>query len=227
HELYADALLKTGLPHIIADTHRYVVDLNRVPEDIDKSSVQGAELPAGSHPTGFHWSVTTQGDQLISEPIKMDLHKQLTEKYWEPFHKAVREKYLEFQVSNHRRVFQIDAHSMPSKGTDKHRDPGEMRAEVVISDQEGVSCDPDFKELVVESYRSAGFEVKLNWPYLGGRVTQTYGKPDLGQNCIQVELNRALYMNESTKRKREDLSSEVSVKLVSALGKIQNGIGDL
>jgi N-formylglutamate deformylase len=224
HELYAQALEKLGLPNVIAETHRYVVDLNRLPSDVDQSSVVGAELPKGSHPTGFHWSVTTQGDTLIEKPISKQLHDELTAKYWEPFHQSVREMYAQMTVSPAHRVFQIDAHSMPSKGTDKHRDPGETRAEVVISDQNGVSCDPDFRELVAEAYKSAGFEVVLNWPYLGGRVTQTYGVPSQGQNCIQVELNRALFMDETSKRKKEDLSQAVSVKLVNALSSIVEGL---
>ncbi|NQZ00973.1 MAG: N-formylglutamate amidohydrolase [Bdellovibrionales bacterium] len=224
NELYQPAIDKLGLPHIIADTHRYVVDLNRIPSDIDQASVIGAELAPGSHPTGFHWSVTTQGDSLITSPISMQLHDELTRKYWAPFHQKVRDKYAEFSVSSENRVFQIDAHSMPSLGTEKHRDPGETRAEVVISDQEGVSCDSDFRDLVIEAYKQAGFEVKINWPYLGGRVTQTYGKPDIGQNCIQVELNRALYMNERTKAKDEAKAGEVAVKLVNALSQILEGL---
>lgn len=225
--LYRPALDELELPHIVADWHRYVVDLNRLPGDIDQASVVGAEQSAGVHPTGFHWVVTTKGDQLMRNPISMDLHDHLTKNYWRPFHDEVEATYRKLSVSAENPVFQLDAHSMPSMGTEKHRDPGESRAEIVISDQNGKSCDADYRDLVVESYRSAGFEVKTNWPYLGGRVTQTYGQPQIGQNCIQVELNRALYMNEETKQLNESLSQEISQKIKQALAQIQREMPNL
>ena len=127
-------------------------------------------------------------------------HDTLVQKYFAPFHQNVATLFSEFKAEGFARVFHLDAHSMPSKGTSAHRDPGQDRAEIVISDFLGKSCSVEYKDLVVSSFEKAGFQVGYNFPYIGGRVTQTYGHPDRGQESIQVELNRKLYMNEETKK---------------------------
>ena len=92
---------------------------------------------------------------------------------------------------------------MPSFGTSEHRDPGEWRADMVISNQDGKSSSKDFFELICASAGAQGFEVRQNWPYKGGRITETYGRPKEGWETVQIELNRKLYMNEATKKKNE------------------------
>ena len=86
---------------------------------------------------------------------------------------------------------------MPSQGTGLHLDRGEKRADIVISDFKGKSASPEFKDLVIQGFEEQGFSVSYNWPYFGGRITQRYGKPQDGHHTIQIELNRALYLNES------------------------------
>lgn len=215
--LYWPGIEDLGLPSVVAEWHRYVVDLNRLPSDIDQDSVEGSENPSGTYPIGLHWSVTTQGHSLISQPMSMALHESLVEEYWQPFHDEVKGVYARLKQGGAKKVYQLDAHSMPSMGTEKHRDPGQRRPEIVVSDVDGVSCEPWYTDLVMRSYRAAGFEVAHNWPYKGGRVTQTYGRPDEGQHAIQVEMNRDLYMNEATKRIVEDKAIKVQEMVRRAL----------
>ena len=153
----------------------------------------------------------------------MELHQELVRKYHRPFHQAVEEKYQEFFQTGYKTIYQLDAHSMPSKGTEAHRDPGETRAEIVISDFKGKSCSREFMDLAISSYREAGFEVRENWPYFGGGVTQRYGKPAQGQHCLQVEISRGLYMDEVTK-KPLPVFDEVRRRIESALEKIHSGL---
>lgn len=215
--LYKPAIKSLSLPSVIAEWHRYVVDLNRLPEDIDQNSVEGAELPAGTHTTGFHWIKTTKGDQILPQPLSKETHAAWVKAYFLPFHQQVKEQYERYFARGFKKVYQIDAHSMPSMGTAAHRDPGQRRAEIVISDQEGKSCEAKFKDLVIEAYKKSGFEVAYNWPYLGGRVTQTYGKPEVGQHCIQVEMNRSLYMDETSKALLKDKAEGVIPRITAAL----------
>jgi N-formylglutamate deformylase len=219
-KIYGPGVESLKVPFIVAEWHRYVVDLNRLPDDIDEDSVVGAPHPSGQFPIGLHWSVTTQGHQLIPEPMSYELHETLVKKYFEPFHQRVREQFLFFKEKGFKKVYHLDAHSMPSLGTAKHRDPGERRAEIVVSDVDGVSCEARYKDIVIEAYKEAGFQVAYNWPYKGGRVTQTYGHPELGQHTLQVEMNRELYMDESSKHLRSDLFPEVSRKVSVALERI-------
>lgn len=198
--LYMPALQSLKIPFQLTEWHRYAVDLNRIPVDVDAASVIGASKPVGSHSDGYHWVKTKADVQLMPEPMSEENHQELTQLIYEPFHAGVRNHYNFFRKQGCRDIFHIDAHSMPSRGTKNHRDPGEMRADVVVSDCGGKSCHPNFKDLVIAAYASSGLKVAYNWPYLGGRVTEQYGKPELGQQAIQVELNRALYMDEITKQ---------------------------
>ncbi|MES2855500.1 MAG: N-formylglutamate amidohydrolase [Bdellovibrionota bacterium] len=216
-KLYAPVIKDLHLPSVKTEWHRYAADLNRWKDDVDQDSVIGHANPSGKFPRGLHWVITTKNEKLLPAPMTRELHDTIVEKYFEPFHREVRENLKQIKDAGAERVYHIDAHSMPSVGTSEHRDPGEHRAEAVISDCEGKSCSSWFLDLVVSSYETAGFKVRVNWPYKGGRVTETYGKPSQGQESIQVELNRGLYMNEATKRLNEAVLSEMQNKISLAI----------
>lgn len=223
--LYRPVIEKMDLVHVMAEWHRYAADLNRLPSDVDEDSVIGSENLSGSFTTGLHWVKTTRGHVLMKEPISYDLHKIMVEKYFEPFHEQVRSKFLYFKEKQGvEKVYHLDAHSMPSLGTSAHRDPGETRAEVVVSDVDGKSCEKRFLDIVVAAYEQAGFQVKCNWPYKGGRVTQTYGQPDKGQHSIQVEMNRAIYMDEETKQLDLVKADKVQQQVIQAVGEIYENL---
>jgi N-formylglutamate deformylase len=221
--LYQPALQKLKIPLVKTLWHRYAADLNRIPEDVDSSSVIENKNPAGMHNRGFHWTVTTFAEPLMTKPMPMKMHKELVELVYRPFHQSVRAQYEMFHQSGFKEIYHIDAHSMPSVGTKMHKDPGEYRADIVISDCGGKSCKKWFLDLVVSSYESAGFKVRVNWPYIGGRVSEQYGQPSVGHHAIQVEMNRALYMNEETKKLKPEhgeIQSKVQIALAEILAKL-------
>ncbi|NJM10154.1 MAG: N-formylglutamate amidohydrolase [Bdellovibrionaceae bacterium] len=218
--LYSPVVEDLRLTCVKTQWHRYVVDLNRLAEDVDQDSVIGSPNASGKFSTGLHWVKTTRGTTLMAEPISQALHQQLVQRYFEPFHSDVRDTYEFFREHGASKIYHLDAHSMPSKGTAAHRDPGETRADIVVSDWEGKSCEPSFKDLVIAAYEKTGLKVRYNWPYLGGRVTQTYGQPDRGQHAIQVEINRALYMDEETKQFKPEPGRILSEKLSQAIRSI-------
>lgn len=213
---YRPLAREAGLPFVFSPWTRYAVDLNRIPGDVDSNSVLNSPNPPGTFTSGLHWVETSIGEKLMKNPISRDLHDILVASYYTPFHQTLIANFEHFKLQGHKRVFHIDVHSMPSMGTHIHRDPGEKRAEIVISDQDGKSCDPKFKDLVVAAYESSGFEVKTNWPYKGGRITQTYGDPVRGRHSIQVEMNRSIYMNEETKELDQAKFAEISKKIKKA-----------
>ena len=225
-QLYEPALQSLLIPFEKTEWHRYAVDLNRIPSDIDCQSVQGNLNKAGTHSEGYHWVQTKQGERLMPSPMTLETHEKLTELIYEPFHKGIRKHYELYKSRGHKNVFHLDAHSMPSLGTNNHRDPGETRAEIVISDCLEVSCHKAFRDLVIVAYVKAGFKVGYNWPYLGGRVTEVYGNPFNHQHAIQVELNRNLYMDEVTKKIKPEAES-VKVKIRAALAYIKSELPNL
>ena len=214
--LYEPTIKQLHIPSVKTDWHRYAIDLNRLADDVDASSVENHVNPPGKFPRGLHWTITTSGEKLQPTPMTQALHDELVSKYFEPFHVEVRNALQQMKAKN-KTIYHLDAHSMPSLGTKEHRDPGEYRAEIVISDCGGTSCSSEYRDLVVAAYERAGFKTKVNWPYLGGRVTETYGKPSEGVHSIQVELNRALYMDEATKQIKPELFNDTQSKISKAL----------
>lgn len=218
--LYAPALKALGIEPVQTEWHRYACDLNRLASDVDVDSVSGSANPSGAFPRGLHWSITTEGERLMPGPMPPSVHDAIVRKYFEPFHERARAGLQALRDAGARETYHVDLHSMPSVGTKEHRDPGERRADIVVSDCEGKSCSTPFKDAVIEAYRAAGFKVGYNWPYKGGRLTETYGRPANGQHAIQVELNRSLYMDESTKRLLPERQEKVRERLGRALGAI-------
>ncbi|NUN05000.1 MAG: N-formylglutamate amidohydrolase [Bdellovibrio sp.] len=222
--LYEPSLQRLQIPYVKTEWHRYAADLNRIPEDVDASSVVGNANPAGMHGRGFHWVITTYKQQLMTEPMSLQAHNELVELIYNPFHEGIRKLYADLHEKGHTKTFHIDAHSMPSVGTSEHRDPGERRADIVVSDSKGKSCDPRFKDLVITAYVTAGFKVGYNWPYFGGRVTEQYGVPARDQHTLQVEMNRALYMDEKTKKLKPDEAKNVQDRVLFAMSYIRNNL---
>jgi N-formylglutamate amidohydrolase len=78
--------------------------------------------------------------------------------------------------------------------------------------------------VVEEELKKHGMRVLRNKPYAGGFITQNYGAPQRGQNALQIEINRSLYMNEATLEKTSDFQvirgilSDMSAALLHYLG---------
>lgn len=226
-DLYEPTLAKLHLPYAKTEWHRYAGDLNRIPEDVDAATVEGNKNPAGMHRRGFLWAITTYNHPLMPKAIPQKTLQELVELVYEPFHANVRKLYQNYEAAGRTKVFHIDAHSMPSVGTKEHRDPGEHRADIVVSDCQGKSCDPKFRDLVIAAYVIAGFRVAYNWPYFGGRVSEQYGQPKKNHHAIQVEMNRALYMNEVTKKLNVADAEKVRAKVEVALSYICKNLPSL
>lgn len=225
-QLYEPAFIKLHIPFVKTEWHRYAVDLNRIPTDIDQDSVEAASKKSGSHSDGYHWVMTKNEVRLMPAPMPLKSHEELTQLIYEPFHQAVRNHYEKFKQEGFATVFHLDAHSMPSLGTRMHKDPGQQRADIVVSDCLGKSCHRHYRDLVIAAYATAGFKVGYNWPYVGGRVTEQYGQPNQGQQALQVELNRALYMDEKTKKLKPE-AELVKNKIEKALSYIKSELANL
>ena len=96
-------------------------------------------------------------------------------------------------------VWQLDVHSMKSVGTAITPDgPGAERPDMVLGDLEGRSCDPAFTAFVAERLRALGYTVSVNDPYKGAEILRCHGNPAKGRHALQIEMKRALYMDEAT-----------------------------
>jgi N-formylglutamate amidohydrolase len=78
---------------------------------------------------------------------------------------------------------------------------GSARAEFVLGDRDGTSCDPAFTEFVRKVLAGMGYEVKVNDPYKGVELVRAYADPKAGRHSLQIEINKRLYMDEATLQK--------------------------
>ncbi|MEN0653340.1 MULTISPECIES: N-formylglutamate amidohydrolase [Hyphobacterium] len=104
-----------------------------------------------------------------------------------PYHAAL-EAEIARTVDRHGFAILIDAHSMPSISA-----PG---IDAVIGDRHGVSCAPRITDAIESALQAQGLRTRRNTPYAGGYTTERYGQPDHARHAVQIELNRALYLDE-------------------------------
>jgi N-formylglutamate amidohydrolase len=76
---------------------------------------------------------------------------------------------------------------------------GSKRADFVLGDRDGTSCDPAFTEFVRATLVSLGYGVKVNDPYKGVELVRAYSNPAHGRHSLQVEVNKRLYMDEGAR----------------------------
>ncbi|MDE0118498.1 MAG: N-formylglutamate amidohydrolase [Bdellovibrionales bacterium] len=219
-QMYESVLSKYNIPKVVTEYHRYVVDCNRWPTDVDCDSVEGSEKPSGSHPTGLHWRKTTAGYILLKKPLSQNLHKDIIKKYYTDFFKAIDSIYESFHQRRENNIYHLDLHSMPSHGTTAHRDPGEDRVDIVIGNEKGRTATAEWTEQVSAAYRHQGFHVRLNHPYTGGTIVEKYGCPQEGRQALMIELNRKLYMDEKTKKIIPDKAKAVKERLNKAISEV-------
>ena len=221
--LYGPALEEFQIPFFAAPFHRYAADASRFPEDVSPLVVKGAKPSPSKSPSHIHWHKTTKGELLIKKPISWQTHRELLRLCFEPFHKKIRDQFALLRQKGLSDALLLDLHSMPSTGRLFHKDPGQKRRDIVLGDLEGAAAAKGFHDLAEEAFRRAGFDTIWNWPYKGGGMAQAYGRPAKGRHVIQIELNRALYMDEETKRKSKNFP-EIQSKLKAALAFIEREI---
>src|SRR5258706_14966091 len=79
--------------------------------------------------------------------------------------------------------------------------PGKPRADFVLGDRDGTTCEPAFTALVAQSLRGMGYEVKINDPYKGVELVRAFSDPAAQRHSLQIEVNRRLYLDERTREK--------------------------
>ena len=85
----------------------------------------------------------------------------------------------------------IDCHSMPSTLAEAGA------VDIVLGDRFGASAAPWVVEALESALLASGYRVRRNKPYAGGYITEHYGVPAAGRHAVQIEVNRALYMDEA------------------------------
>lgn len=226
-DIYVDKLYarapSAGATLLVAQVSRYVVDLNRAPDDIDPETVPDHPDPRGVQPRGVVWRVTTDGAPALREPLTYAALQERLSRFHAPYHRAI-ERELVRKRERFGHAVLLAAHSMPSVS----RSPNTSipRADVVPGTRGRSTADARLIDLVDRHFREAGLTVRHDDPYRGGWSTQHYGRPAEGWHAIQIEINRALYVDEQTARPKDGAFESLQAlvfELVRRVGELELG----
>jgi N-formylglutamate amidohydrolase len=190
-ELFQDAPAR-GATLVRANMSRFVVDLNRGPEDYDAEAVEGGSR--APWPRGLVWRLATDGERVLSQRLPPSELERRLSAYYRPYHTAV-EGLLERKRAKFGYAILLCAHSMPSR---TRRGPIEStaRADIVPGTRGRTTACAAVIDAVDACARAHGYAVRHDDPYKGGFSTGHYGRPADRWHAIQVEITRRIYMDE-------------------------------
>jgi N-formylglutamate amidohydrolase len=188
-----------GYPMLRAHFPRCYVDVNREPYELDPRMFDG-RLPSFANTRSMRVAgglgtvarVVGDAQEIYDQRISVDDALRRIESLYKPYHRALRKLFTKVHADFGAAIL-IDCHSMPSATGSRDDRP---RSDIVIGDRYGTSCVPAVAEMAEEVLRSLGYSVSRNKPYAGGFITEHYGNPAAGLHALQIEMNRALYMDE-------------------------------
>ena len=207
-DMHIDALLedvpKAGASLLTATYPRAYVDLNREPYELD-ASMFSDPLPNfvnkdSTRVLGGLGTIAknvTERLEIYDRPLEFSEAEQRIEKIYFPFHSCLKQQ-LEMARDYWGAAYLFDVHSMPSNAVRKFKGGKSGSIDFVLGNCHGRSCDADYYDLVYNFLTDAGYYVEKNKPYAGGYITEHYGKPSEGFHTLQLEVNRKLYMNETS-----------------------------
>jgi N-formylglutamate amidohydrolase len=189
-----------GATVVLGRLGRAWVDLNRDPADLDPRLIDGAPDGAVSARTAAGFGViprlTGDGQALYDRRLSLDEAQARLAGTHAPYHAALAEA-MKAARARHGEAVLVDWHSMPARATEGVG--GARGPDVVLGDRHGSSCGAELTRRLRRAFEALGWRVALNQPYAGGWTTQRWGRPSDGFHAIQIELNRALYFDETAR----------------------------
>jgi len=193
-----------GITLLAASFPRCYIDVNRAVDDIDPELL--AEPWPGPEPLrpteksrkglGLIRRYVIPGKTIVERPLLVAEVRSRIERIYVPYHRALAAQ-IEALRARFGLVWHIDWHSMKSRGNAMTPDgEGALRPDMVVGDLDGTSADARLVEVVVEHLRGLGYRVSVNDPYKGATIVRKYGRPADRCSTIQIEMNRALYLDE-------------------------------
>ncbi|HLW26192.1 MAG TPA: N-formylglutamate amidohydrolase [Kiloniellales bacterium] len=200
-----------GAPLLRALFPRAYVDPNREPYELDPTMFDGplphfanTKSPRVAAGLGTIARVVANGAEIYRQKLPLSEALERIRIHYYPYHRS-----LSDLVAETRRRFGycilLDCHSMPSSASGHDAGSAKHRVDFVLGDCHGTACAQIVLERASDTLSQAGFRVSRNRPYSGGFVTRHYGRPDKGVHALQIEINRALYMDEARIRRRPGL----------------------
>jgi N-formylglutamate deformylase len=193
---FGATLLEARFPRAFIDPNRGLDDIDpdlladRWPHPIapSRKTLQGI---------GLVWRMAGDGVPMYARKLTSEEVMARIDHYWRPYH-AELDALLDGRFQRFGAVWHINCHSMPAIGDARADDPGRERADFVLGDRDGSTCEPEFTQLVAETLRHMGYAVAINDPYKGVEIVRKHGRPAERRHSLQLEIKRTLYMDEQT-----------------------------
>ena len=199
-DAYVDGLIERAPQHgaslIAAQLARVYMDVNREPWELDPAMFED-ELPAYARSRsarvaaglGAIARVVREGEEIYTRKLCFAEARARVEAVHAPYHDALAMLVREAREAHGVAVL-IDWHSMPAAAA--------QGGEIVLGDRYGGACAPVFSAMVERTLKAMGYAVARNSPYAGGFTTEHYGRPAQRVHALQIEVSRALYMDEAS-----------------------------
>ncbi len=227
-ELFA-AAPACGAPLLRALFPRAYVDANREPYELDPEmfedtlpSYVNTRSPRVKGGLGTIARVVGNGAEIYRRKLRFAEARERVRTLYEPYHAALDELIRETKARFGFAML-LDCHSMPSVGGPMDKDAGAPRVDVVLGDRFGTTCHPGLTTFVERVLEALGYAVRRNAPYAGGFTVQHHGRPDAGVHALQIEINRALYLDEERIERGPRLAAVAAdmTELIGALAGIE------
>ena len=191
-ELFA-GVVGLGAPLLAAQFPRAFLDVNRSSSELDTGMFNAPlDLPVDSPSPrvtaglGVIPRIVRDGAEIYGRKLDAcEAGTRITELY-QPYHQTLaavmQEIHLRFGVA-----VLVDCHSMPSALS---------VPDIVLGDRYGASAAPALTQRAEAAFAREGFSVARNTPYAGGHTTVLHGRVSAGFHALQIEVNRALYLDE-------------------------------
>ncbi|MDZ7710673.1 MAG: N-formylglutamate amidohydrolase [Roseovarius sp.] len=202
-DFYVDQLFdsapRAGAPLLRAGAPRAFVDLNRSPDELDPALIEGVSRqghnPRVASGLGVIPRVVANGRAIYSGKIPLSEAQHRIDTFWRPYHDALQAQLDQAHMMFGQAIL-IDCHSMPHEAMDPVARRGPRRPEIVLGDRFGAAANGEIVDRIEAAFTAAGLVVTRNTPFAGAYITQAYGRPARARHAVQIEIDRALYMNE-------------------------------
>ncbi|PDS79172.1 N-formylglutamate amidohydrolase [Rhizobium sp. L43] len=208
-ELFGSAVA-LGAPLLAANFPRAYLDVNREPYELDPRMFDGL-LPPYANVNSLRVAgglgtiprIVAENMEIYARRLPVQEGLDRVEAVYKPYHATLRRLIARTHVQFGFGVL-IDCHSMPGNV----RVAGcTARPDFIIGDRYGTSASAELSRAAIAILEEMGFAAIRNKPYAGGFITEHYGRPSRGLHALQIEVNRAIYVDEVTLEKREDFAA--------------------
>ncbi len=230
-DTHVEALYAAAPDHgamlIAANFPRSYIDANRSLLDIDAALLETAwpgPINVGRKTEkgiGLVWRLLDTGEAIYTKKLTVAEVQARIANCHAPYHKVVRDA-INTAHKHYGAVWHINCHSMPATSSViSEEGPGVLRADFVLGDRDGTTCDPAFTAFVALTLRGMGYEVRINDPYKGVELVRAYSDPAEHKHSLQIEVNRKLYMDE-TSRERNANFAKLQSDITALIAAISN-----